>query len=99
MNATRCLAALGTTVLAATTLTASWAGEPVRSGAPPFDPANFTHPVDNVYFPLTPGLETRLRGTEDNERFLEKVRVTHRTKLIAGVPAVVVRDVVRRPDG
>jgi hypothetical protein len=99
MNATRCLAALGTTVLVATTFSASVATTPARSSAPPFDPAEFTHPVDNVYFPLTPGLVTRLRGTEGDERFVEKVRVTHRTKPIAGVSAVVVRDVVRRPDG
>jgi hypothetical protein len=102
MNTTRCLAALGVTVLAATTLAASWAGETgngARTTTPPFDPANFTHPVGNVYFPLTPGLLTHLRGTEGEERFLEKVRVTHRTKMIAGVRATVVRDVVRRPDG
>ena len=70
-----------------------------RSTAPAFDPAAFTHPVQNRYFPLTPGLLTHLRGTDGDEHFLEKVRVTHRTKLIAGVSAVVVRDVVRRPDG
>jgi hypothetical protein len=102
MNATRCLAAVGITVLAATTLSASWAGEvgeAARVITPPFDPANFTRPVDNAYFPLTPGLVTRLRGTEGKDRFREKVRVTHRTKMIDGVPAVVVRDVVRRPDG
>jgi hypothetical protein len=102
MNATRYLAALGITVLAATTLTASWAGEAgeaARTATPPFDPANFTHPVDNVYFPLRPELVTHLRGTEGAERFLEKVRVTHRTRMIAGVRATVVRDVVRRPDG
>jgi hypothetical protein len=99
MKATRILAALGTTVLAATTLTSSWAGPSGRSAAPAFDPASFTHPVDNAYFPLTPGLVTRLRGTDGDERLREKVRVTHRTRMIAGVRAVVLRDVVRRPDG
>ena len=67
-----------------------------RSTAPAFNPAAFTNPVQNPYFPLTPGLLTHLRGTDGEERFLEKVRVTHRTKLIAGVSAVVVRDVVRQ---
>jgi hypothetical protein len=93
------LAALGATVLAATTLTTSSAVVPARSTAPVFDPADFTHPVDNPYFPLTPGLVTRLRGIDDGEHFREKVRVTHRTRLIAGVRATVVRDVVRRTDG
>jgi hypothetical protein len=96
-------AALGLTgvlaaVLAASTLT-STADQPARSTSPVFDPAAFAHPVDNVYFPLTPDLVTHLRGTDGEQRFVEKVRVTHRTKPIAGVDAVVVRDVVRRPDG
>ena len=55
--------------------------------------------MNNPYFPLTPGLVTRLHGTDGDEQFVEKVRITHRTKMIAGVRAVVVRDVVRRPDG
>lgn len=63
------------------------------------DPASFTAPRHNPYFPLTPGLTTRLRGSEDGERFRERVMVTARTKLIQGVRTTVVRDVVRRSDG
>ena len=85
-------------LLSSSTLVSS-AGPPARSTTPAFDPAAFAHPVENVYFPLTPGLVTRLHGTDGEERFVEKVRVTNRTKIIAGVPAVVVRDVLRRPDG
>jgi hypothetical protein len=92
------LLAAGTGVLAAPALTSS-AGEPAASTSPAFDPRHFTNPVDNAWFPLTPGLVTRLHGTDGDERFVEKVRITHRTKKIAGVSAVVVRDVVRRPDG
>jgi hypothetical protein len=100
MTSTRTtLAALGVAVLAATTLTSSSAGQTSRDTTPPFDPAHFAHPVGNPYFPLTPGLVTRLRGTDGDERFVQKVRITHRTRMIAGVSAVVVRDVVRRPDG
>jgi hypothetical protein len=99
MYPTRWIAALGATVVAATTLTTSGTGAPASSTTPAFDPATFTHPVDNAYFPLTPGLVTHLRGTEGDQRFRQKVRVTHRTKVIEGVRAVVVRDVVRRPDG
>jgi hypothetical protein len=96
-------AALGLTgvlaaVVAVSTLSSS-AGQSARSTAPVFDPAAFAHPVENVYFPLTPDLVTRLHGTDGEHRFVEKVRITHRTKRIAGVEAVVVRDVVRRPDG
>jgi hypothetical protein len=99
MNSTRCLAVLGTLALAATTLSASWAGAPARGTAPVFDPSGFTHPVDNAYFPLDPGLVTRLHGVDDGEHVSEVVRVTGRTKAILGVAATVVRDVVRRTDG
>lgn len=98
MNATRSLAVLGTLALAATTLSASWAAQPARGTAPVFDPAGFTHPVDNAYFPLDPGLVTRLHGVDDGEHVSEVVRVTGRTKAILGVRATVVRDVVRRTD-
>jgi hypothetical protein len=99
MNATRWIAALGATVVAASTLTTSSARTPALGAGPAFDPAHFTHPVGNAYFPLTPGLVTHLRGTDGGERFREKVRVTHRTRMISGVQAVVVHDVVRRQDG
>jgi hypothetical protein len=92
------LVAAVTGVLAAPTLTSN-AGESARSTAPAFDPTHFANPVNNPWFPLTPDLVTRLRGTDGDEKFVEKVRVTHRTKMIAGVRAVVVHDVVRRPDG
>jgi hypothetical protein len=100
MNATRSLTALATVALAATTLSASWAGGPARSTAPTgLDPAAFAHPVANPWFPLTPGLVTRLRGVDDGEHLREVVRVTGRTRTILGVRATVVRDVVRRTDG
>jgi hypothetical protein len=100
MHATRHLAAFATVALAATTLTGSWAGEPRPSSTDPaFDPADFTHPVENVYFPLTPGLVTRLRGIDEGEHLSEVVKVTGRTRTILGVRATVLRDVVRRTDG
>jgi hypothetical protein len=61
--------------------------------------AAFDHPQANPYFPLTPGLVLRYRGTDDAERFRERVVVTRRTKIIEGVRATVVRDVLRRADG
>jgi hypothetical protein len=63
------------------------------------DLSNFTHPQRNAYFPLTPGMVTRFRGTDDGERFHERVLVTHKTKRIQGVDARVLLDVLRRADG
>lgn len=60
--------------------------------------ASFTHPHPNAYFPLTPGLVLRYRGTDGGEKFRERVAITSRTKMIDGVSAVVVRDVLRRAD-
>src|SRR4051795_6078258 len=62
-------------------------------------PSDFTHPVANSYFPLTPGLVLRYRGTDDGERLHERVVLTHETKMIQGVRTRVVHDVLRRADG
>jgi hypothetical protein len=66
---------------------------------PKFQSANFKHPVRNPYFPLKPGTVFRLRGTDEGERLREVVRVTHKKKVILGIRATVVKDVVRRSDG
>ena len=63
------------------------------------DPADFTSPRENPYYPLRPGQVTRLRGSSDGERFRERVAVTHRTRVVQGVRTTVVSDVVRRQDG
>jgi hypothetical protein len=60
----------------------------------PIDPANFTSPVDNTYFPLEVGQVSVLRGQEDGERFFERVTVTDRTRVIQGVTTTVVRDLL-----
>lgn len=59
----------------------------------------FNHPQANPYFPLVPGTVSIYRGADEGERFRERVRVTHRTKLIEGVRTRVVLDVLRRADG
>jgi len=61
--------------------------------------ARFDHPRTNPYFPLQPGTVARYKGSEDGERFRERVKVTSRTKVILGVTTTVVRDVLRRADG
>src|SRR5262245_64619677 len=89
------LSIAGATVAAL--LTASAAAPPSGPANP--DPQHFKHPQDNPYFPLKPGLVTRLHGTDDGEHFRETVRVTSKTRTIAGVTATVVHDVVRRANG
>jgi hypothetical protein len=63
------------------------------------DPADFTSPVANPYFPIVPGTVLRYRGSEDGEHFRERVTVTDSTKTILGVETTVVLDVLRRADG
>jgi len=101
MSTTRTAAVLATAAAAvAALLTTSAAAPPSSSPAPGNpDPRLFKHPQENPFYPLTPGLVTRLRGTDGDEHFKQTVRITTRTRTIAGVVATVVRDVVRRPDG
>ena len=58
--------------------------------APAFDPANFSDPQPNPWFPLDPGTRTVFEG--GGERV--EVTVTGETREIAGVTAVVVTDQV-----
>lgn len=82
-----------------------WATSALPSGseasaAPPtVNSGQFQNPQQNEYFPLEPGTVSRYRGTEDGEKFRERVVVTKHTKLIEGVTTTVVRDVLRRADG
>jgi hypothetical protein len=80
------IAAMGTIALVVTGGTAS-AG---------IDPADFTNPVKNPYFPLTPGKVFVYRGTEDNDHLVEHLRVTDRTKQIQGVTTTVIHDILFR---
>src|SRR5215218_4718637 len=82
---------------AAALLTGSAASAPAPSGNP--DPQVFEQATDNPWFPLTSGLVTRLRGTDQGDRYRETVTITSRTRMIVGVETTVVRDVVRRADG
>src|SRR5690242_6333514 len=53
------------------------------------DPALFARPAANPWFPLRPGLVTRLRGTDDGQRFREVVTVTRHHRTVAGVRTTV----------
>ena len=89
--------AAGTTLAAAGLLTTlSVVG---TDAAAPVPSVAFDHPRQNAYYPLVPGTVSRLRGTDEGERFRETVTVTRRHKTIQGVRTTVVLDVVRRADG
>jgi hypothetical protein len=57
------------------------------------DPANFVSTIDNPYFSLIPGTTFVYEGTKDGEHQRDEVKVSAETKVILGVPCVVVNDV------
>jgi hypothetical protein len=56
------------------------------------DPASFASTIDNPFLPFAPGMTFVYEGTKDGERLRDEVKVTDRTKIILGVPCVVVED-------
>ena len=62
------------------------------------DPAAFTNPVANPYFPLKVGTVLHYLGSDGGQRFRERLTITHSTKKIQGVTTTVVLDVLRRAD-
>jgi hypothetical protein len=95
MPVVRGLGLIVTGALAGGLAVTAYAAEAGGGRAPALAPVRFDKPVANPYFPLTPGLVTRLRGIDGGKRH-EVVRVTGRTKQIQGVAATVVKDVLRR---
>jgi hypothetical protein len=79
--------AAGVAVLAA-------AGEDSEAYGPRINPAAFTTVIDNPYFPLRPGARWVYEGHGDEGPESKIVEVTAETKVIMGVPCVVVKDVV-----
>ena len=82
-----------------TTASAPSASELAPAGgtySPMIDPANFVTTIDNRYFPLLPGTGFHYKGVAENGTTpqTDDMVVTHRTKLILGVPCTVVRDTV-----
>ena len=93
------LATAVTTLGGISVVSASGGGPATSSTVRAVNLGKFGSPKQNPYFPLQPGTVSRYRGTDDGERYRERVRVTHRTKRIQGVTTTVVRDVLRRADG
>ncbi len=70
-------------------------GETRGKYLPTIEPANFTHVVDNPYFPLVPGTTFNFVEKEGRETRENKVTVTTDTKMVMGVKCVVVHDTVK----
>jgi hypothetical protein len=84
-------------VLAASVLAVSVGAKThAAAGRPGVDPADFTAPVENPYFPLEPGTVSIYRGTEDTDRLRERLAITDQTKVIQGVTTTVVHDVLHK---
>jgi hypothetical protein len=64
-------------------------GDPVT-----LDPADFTTEIDNPYWPMEPRSRWVYEEVEGGERLRVEVTVTGRTRVVDGIDAVVVRDVV-----
>ncbi len=58
------------------------------------NPADFSAPVANPYFPLKVGTVFVYRGTEGPDRLVEHLIVTGHTEVIQGVTTTVIRDVL-----
>jgi hypothetical protein len=63
--------------------------------APSIDAAAFSATVDNPFFPLRPGMRWHYRSATKDGVETTAVTVTSKTRTIAGVPCVEVRDTVR----
>lgn len=83
-----------TIALAAVLLAVTFVAQNPPSAVAAFDPANFTSPKANPYYPLVAGTTSVYRGTEDGDRLLEHLTVTDRTRTIAGVQTIVIRDIL-----
>jgi hypothetical protein len=94
------LAAAVATAIAATAIAATAASAPAATDAcaayqPQVpDPSRFVDVIDNPYFPLPVGRTLVYRGVSDGERQVDRLQVTDKTKVIAGISATVVHDVV-----
>jgi len=80
---------------------ASQGSHTIESGAGPgwpktLHPSDFVRRIDNPWFPFKPGNKWHYRGVDADGRFVDNMRVTHRTKKIEGVRITVVHDVVRK---
>ena len=80
-------------IMLAVMLAVALAGIAARTGTSAVpNPSQFSTRIDNPWFPLEPGSTYIYRGVKDGRPSREVLKVTHETKPIGGVPAVVVSD-------
>jgi hypothetical protein len=94
-----CLALVGGAAAGAAGRAGSPKPGPIKSGAGPgwpktLSPSDFVARIDNRWFPLKPGSRYRYKGHEGDEKTVDVVRVTQRTRRVLGVDTTVVHDVV-----
>jgi hypothetical protein len=80
--------------IAAAVVVAGLLAGPGGTASAGVDPADFTSPTANPYFPLRPGTAFLYRGTEDQDRLVEHLRITRRKRTIEGVATTVVHDIL-----
>jgi hypothetical protein len=78
--------------VAAAALAALAVVAPGSAQARAFEPGTDTAKVDNPWFPLKPGVTLVYKGVKDGQPTRDVVGATNRTRTIAGVRCVVVRD-------
>jgi hypothetical protein len=83
----------GTTTGTTTETTAARSTLPQGSDPVKLDPADFTTEIDNPYWPISKGKRWVYRNAEEHI----VVTRTSRKKTVAGIPAVVLTDVVTSP--
>jgi hypothetical protein len=66
---------------------------------PVFDPSSFVAEVDNTYWPLIPGSRWVYEGEDEGEFEHIEVTVEPGSRSVAGIAAVVVRDIVTLGNG
>jgi hypothetical protein len=74
-------------------------GDQPTLGPAHLDPSTFVDTVDNPYFPLAPGTVWEYVATEGDSKERVVVTVLDKTKVVDGVPAIVVHDFVSTADG
>jgi len=85
-----------TTVSQATSTTSAAADAPTPAGeySPVINSADYVADVTNPFFPLKPGTKYTFDGTDEGDAEHIEVTVTNETRIILGVRATQVRDIV-----
>jgi hypothetical protein len=88
-------AALAIAAAAAAAVLASADTSAARGRTAHHPPRRWVRTITNTYLPMRPGAVWVYRGVKDGQTQVDTVRVTGRTRMIAGAHATAVRDVAR----